>query len=227
MMNNLTSQAATMTLGSVPNDIMQNLNPLIIIFLIPLMDQVVYPFLRRMKIHFTPIRRITCGFFLASLAMFCSTITQIYIYKLSPCGKYANTCKDTDGNVLVSPISVWIQVLPYGLIGFAEIMAAITALEYAFTKAPENMRSTVQAISLLTNAVSSVLAQAFVVLSEDPYLVWNYGIVGALAFVGGCAFWLHNRKTDAEEDELNMLSNGRSDDNAAVRSIEIEMENLL
>lgn len=73
MTNNLTSQAATMRLGGVPNDIVNNLNPLSIILFIPLMDFVVYPGLRKANINFSPIKRITCGFALASLAMVSAT----------------------------------------------------------------------------------------------------------------------------------------------------------
>lgn len=98
------------------------------------------------------------------------------------------------------------QTLPYVFIGFSEIMASITSLEYAFTKAPTNMRSFVMAINLLMNAFSSAIAQALVSLSADPLLVWNYGLVAVLAAVGGVCFWFNFRKLDREEDKLNMLA---------------------
>jgi hypothetical protein len=86
-----------------------------------------------------------------------------------------------------------------------EIMASVTSLEYVFTKAPTNMRSTVQAVALFMNALSSALAQALVALAEDPLLVWNYGLVSVLAAAGGVLSWLDNRKLDREEDKLNLL----------------------
>jgi POT family proton-dependent oligopeptide transporter len=186
MTNNLTSQAAVMKLGGVPNDIVSNFNPLFIVLLIPIVDQLIYPFLRKLGIKFTPIKRITCGFFLASSAMISACVTQYYIYQMSPCGNHANSCEDENGNTLGANISVWVQLLPYGLIGFSEIMASVTSLEYAFTKAPTNMRSTVQAVALFMNALSSALAQALVALAEDPLLVWNYGLVAVLAAVCRC-----------------------------------------
>jgi len=199
MSNNLTSQAATMTLNGVPNDIVSNFNPLFIVILIPIMDKLVYPGLRRVGIHLTPIKRITIGFLLASFAMVSACVTQYYIYQMSPCGDEANSCEEP------TPISVWVQLLPYGLIGFSEIMASVTSLEYAFTKAPKNMRSTVQAICLLMNAFSSALAQALVALAEDPLLVWNYGTVAVVAFLGGMFFYIDNKNIDKEEDRLNAL----------------------
>lgn len=53
---------------------------------------------------------------------------------MSPCDNQANSCEDSDGNPLVANFSVWVQLLPYGLIGFSEIMASVISLEYAFTK---------------------------------------------------------------------------------------------
>lgn len=238
MTNNLTSQAATMQLNGVPNDIITNLNPISIIIFIPLMDKIIYPLLRKLHINFSPIKRITMGFFLASLAMVSSTVIQYYIYQKHPFGEHPNDAPDG----VYAPINVWVQTVPYALIGFSEIMASITSLyvephphvspplfyssaglsprttitrsrltanrEYAFTKAPTNMRSMVQAICLLMNAFSSALAQALVALSEDPLLIWNYGVVAVLAFAGGVGFWLSNYQLDREEDSLNMLGAG-------------------
>jgi POT family proton-dependent oligopeptide transporter len=206
MTNNLTSQAATMKLGGVPNDIVSNLNPISIIIFIPIMDHIIYPGLRKMGFKYTPIKRIATGFFLASMAMVSATVVQSYIYKMHPCGKNANSCEEEGA---FADISVWVQIVPYGLIGFSEIMASVTSLEYAFTKAPVNMRSFVTAVSLFMNAFSSALAQALVVLAEDPLLVWNYGVVAVLAAAGGVFFWLNNYKLDREEDAMNNLAKGQ------------------
>ncbi|EAU29347.1 conserved hypothetical protein [Aspergillus terreus NIH2624] len=209
MLNNLTSQAATMDLGGVPNDIINNLNSLSLIIFIPIMDWIVYPFFRRIGFKFTPIKRIAAGFFVAGLSMIAATVTQYYIYKKGRCGKNANFCLDEYG--YHSPISVWVQALTYVLGGISEIFASITSLEYAFTKAPKNMRSLVQAVALFMNAFSSAIGQALVGLSNDPLLVWNYAVVAILAFVGGAGFWLTNYKLDGREDELNQLPESRYD----------------
>jgi len=205
MTNNLTSQAATMRLGAVPNDIVSNLNPISIIIFIPIMDRVIYPGLRKLGFNYTPIKRIATGFFLASMAMVSATVVQSYIYKTHPCGDAANSCEE-EGS---APISVWVQIVPYALIGFSEIMASVVSLEYAFTKAPANMRSFVQAVALFMNAFSSALAQALVALAEDPLLVWNYGVVAVLAAAGGVFFWLDNYKLDREEDAMNQMTRGQ------------------
>ncbi|KAH7088694.1 POT family-domain-containing protein [Paraphoma chrysanthemicola] len=199
MNNNLTSQAATMQRNGVPNDLITNLNPISLVIFIPIVDNFLYPALRKAGIKFTPIKRIAFGFVLASLAMVSASVIQYYIYKLGACGKYMNEC-DT-----FAPVNVWTQAVPYVLVGFSEIFTSITGLEFAFTKAPKNMRSLVTSYWHFMSAFSNAIGQALVSLSEDPLLVWNYAVVAILAFIGGCLFWLHQRPTDKKEDMLNML----------------------
>ncbi|KKA28469.1 hypothetical protein TD95_002530 [Thielaviopsis punctulata] len=200
--NNLVSQAATLQLHGLPNEIVSNLDPLALIIFIPICDFGLYPLLRRWKIRFTPIRKIFAGFMTGALAMVYSCVLQYYIYKQSDCGHYPSTC-DTKPN-----ISVWVQSGAYILIALSEIFASITSLEYAYSKAPTNMRSMVQAVSLFTSAISAAIGQAWVSLSEDPLLVWNYGSVGVLAFIAGILFWFQYRHLDDEEDQLNDLAEG-------------------
>jgi POT family proton-dependent oligopeptide transporter len=199
MNNNLTSQAATMQRNGVPNDIITNLNPISLVIFIPIVDNFLYPALRKANIRFTPIKRIAFGFILASLAMVGAAVIQHYIYSLGPCGKYMNDCEE------FAPVNVWVQAVPYTLVGFSEIFTSITGLEFAFTKAPKNMRSLVTSYWHFMSAFSNALGQALVSLSEDPLLVWNYTTVAILAFVGGVLFWFHQRPTDAREDAMNML----------------------
>ncbi|KAF2842894.1 MFS peptide transporter [Patellaria atrata CBS 101060] len=201
---NLVSQAATMELHGVPNDLLNNLNPIGIIIMIPLVDQFVYPALRKYKIRFTPIRRMTAGFFVACSAMIWATVIQSQIYAKGDCGHYMNTCEERGGRP-GAPINVWAQAGAYILVGLAEIFASITGLEYAYTKAPANMKSLVFGFYHFTSAISAAIGQAFVSLSEDPLLVWNYGSVAIIAFFGGCGFWYCFRSWDIQEEKMNLL----------------------
>jgi len=113
----------------------------------------------------------------------------------------------------------------------SEIFASITGLEYAFMKAPKNMKSLVMAVFLFTSALAAALGEAFTrarplipsvllahfrtALAQDPLLVWNYGVVAVLAFVGGVLFWLSFRKLDKEELALNNIPAGKYDPNAS------------
>ncbi|KAF8635253.1 hypothetical protein AX15_000479 [Amanita polypyramis BW_CC] len=204
--NNLTSQAATMTTNGFPNDVLSNLDPFALIIFIPICDIIIYPLLRRIGINFSPLKRIVFGFLTGATSMMWAAVVQHYIYKTNPCGYYAGTC---DVSPIVSPLNVWIQTGSYVLIAFSEIFASITGLEYAFTKAPKNMRSLVMAVFLFMSGISAALGEAFVGLSIDPLLVWNYGVMAAIAGVTGIFVWVHVRKLDAQEDELNNLADGQ------------------
>lgn len=210
--NNLISQAATMTTNGLPNDVLSNLDPLALIIFIPICDLMIYPALARAGIQFTALKKIAWGFGTAAAAMIWAAVVQYYIYKTNPCGHYAGTCEDANQNPLVSTLNVWIQSGSYVLLAFSEIFASITGLEYAFTKAPRNMRSLVMSVFLFTSAVAAAIGEAFVSLSLDPLLVWNYAIVAILAGVGGILFWIVVRTLDKEEDKLNNLTDGHFSD---------------
>ncbi|KAI0029761.1 PTR2-domain-containing protein [Vararia minispora EC-137] len=201
--NNLTSQAAVMQTHGVPNDIINNLDPFAILILIPIHDLFVYPALRRLGVRVTPLRKITAGFFTGTLAMIWAAVVQHYIYQRSPCGYYA-----ANSGCDPAPLNVWIQSGSYVLIAISEIYASITGLEYAFTKAPQNMKSLVMSVFLFTSAVAAAIGEAFVTLSTDPLLVWNYGAMAVISFIGGILFWIMFRKLDAQEEELNAIGVG-------------------
>jgi len=70
------------------------------------------------------------------------------------------------------------------------------------------MRSFVQAFYLFTSAISAALGEAFLPLSENPLLIWNYGTMAVIAFIAGCLFYLKYEGLDKNEDRLNMLPTG-------------------
>jgi POT family proton-dependent oligopeptide transporter len=211
--NNLVSQAAVMQRHGVPNDILSNLNPFALLIFIPLNDRIIYPALRKAGIRFSPIKKMASGFFVGCSAMIWAAVVQYYIYQKSECGWHASgeifdeelgemrACKE-------APINVWAQTGSYVLVALSEVFTSITSLEYAFSKAPKNMRSMVQAVALFMTAFSAAIGQAFTSLAADPTLVWNYTVVACLAFVGGCCFYMQFRHLDKIEDELNALPEG-------------------
>lgn len=206
MTNNLVSQAATMELHGAPNDLINNIDPIALVIFIPITDLFLYPGLERLGIRFTPLKRIAWGFGLGALSMVAAAVIQYYIYHIGSCGKHPSDGLTADTpTCTAAPINVWVQTIPYLLIAFSEIFASITGLEYAFTKAPKNMRSVVMAFFLFMSAISYAIGEAFVSLSADPLLVWNYTTIAVLAFVGGCGFWAAHRNLDAQEDKLNFI----------------------
>ncbi|KDR79495.1 hypothetical protein GALMADRAFT_137316 [Galerina marginata CBS 339.88] len=192
--SNLASQAGETSTHGIPNDVLSNLDPFALLIFIPVCDLMFYPALRRMGINFSALKKITAGFRLRR------NVVQHYVYKTSLCGYDAGACEAPN----VSPLNVWVQTR-------AEIVAIITGLEYAFTKAPGNMRSLVMSI-LFTYALSAALGDAlFATLSADPLLVWSYAVKAVLAFVTRGLFWWSVRDLDAKEDALNNMKEGHLD----------------
>lgn len=80
-----------------------------------------YPLLRKGKIHYGPVARITTGFFLSTLAGVGYAVLCYKAYQTSPCGYYGSSDPRCVDNGLVSPISLWWEAIPYALGGFSEL----------------------------------------------------------------------------------------------------------
>ncbi|XP_019384039.1 PREDICTED: solute carrier family 15 member 1, partial [Crocodylus porosus] len=65
-------------------DQMQTVNPILIIVMVPVVDTVVYPLIKKCGISFTPLRRMTVGMFLAAMAFVAAALVQVQIDKTLP-----------------------------------------------------------------------------------------------------------------------------------------------
>lgn len=199
MVSNFVSMAGDMNTHGIPNDILLNTGALTIIIFIPIFDKLIYPGLRRVGIKFLPITRITFGFFFAAAAMGYAAGLQDKIYRTGPCYNHPRECGDGAPN----DVHVAIQTPCYALIGIAEICASITGLEYAYTKAPANMKSFIMSLFLLTNAGGSALGIAVSPTAVHPKLVWNYVGLAVASAVCGVVFWWCFRGLNELEEEMN------------------------
>ncbi|KLO12163.1 PTR2-domain-containing protein [Schizopora paradoxa] len=189
---NLVSMASTMRTDGVPNDLLQNINPLSLICLIPVFDMWIYPTLRKRGLGalLAPIPRITLGFFIAASAMVYAAILQSHIYGSNDCGEYVSSCSTT------STITVWAQAPCYALVAISEIFASITSLEYAYNKAPPRMKSVVIALFLLASAFGNLINIGLAPLARDPFLVVLFTSVAILTSAAGCLFYYCFRDRD-------------------------------
>lgn len=204
MWNNFISQAGTMQLHGIPNDIMQNIDPLALLFLIPLFDQLLYPGLRKIGIPFRPITRITWGFLFGAFGMAYAAFVQHLIYSSPPCYNAPLTC---DASHLPNEVHVAVQTPAYLIFAVSEIFASITGLEYAYTKAPPSLKSFVMSIFLLQAALGSALGVLLAPVAKDPKLVWMYTGLCIATFIAAGLFWVCFRHLNATEDSMNALGN--------------------
>ena len=169
-------QSVMLVTNGVPNDVINNFNSLTIILVNPVLNYGLYPLLRKHKIKYGPIARITTGLFIATLGGMAYSILNYYAYKKSPCGNMGSsaTCVDDteDHNALVAPISVWWMAIAYSLGGLSELFVNVPAYGLAYSRSPANMRGLVSSLNLLAAGVSYAIGLMFSALIRDPYLTW-------------------------------------------------------
>ncbi|KAG7326999.1 hypothetical protein KOW79_010400 [Hemibagrus wyckioides] len=78
-----TLQATTMNgnfgFFTVQPDQMQTVNPILILVMVPIVDNVVYPLIKKCGLNFTPLKRMTVGMLLAALAFVAAALVQVQI----------------------------------------------------------------------------------------------------------------------------------------------------
>lgn len=203
MTSNLIVQANMMNLHGGPAEIVAQLDPIFILVFVPVFNLGLYPLLERMRIPFTPIKRITVGFFFAALAMAWAAVVQQFIYTSQRCGSHVGTSGDCAD--VTSPVTVWAQAGSYGLIAISELFASVVSMEIAMLMAPRSMRSIVMAVGIFTTAVAAAIGEAFTPLATNPLYIINYVVFACLGFVGGVLFYLCFFRIDRKQEELNLL----------------------
>lgn len=116
----------------------QVVNALLILVLIPVFSFGVYPLLEKIGIRVTALRKIGWGFIMVAITFALIAWIQTQI---------------DNGTKL----NIGWQLLAYLLLTVAEIFVSITGLEYAFSQAPKNMKSTIMAIFFFTVFLGNIL----------------------------------------------------------------------
>ncbi|KAH1445032.1 hypothetical protein KXV53_006970 [Aspergillus fumigatus] len=186
--NNLVSQASSLKTYGMPHDLMGLFNPLTILIAVPLFERLINPALRRFDIPFKPISRMTTGFVAIAFAIAIAAIIQQLIYRQPP-----------------SHVSIFLQIPVYALIGLSEFFSSLSAMEYAYTKAPRSMRSIVSALFLLTCTIGSTVGITLSPVSVDPKLLVEYVSLSIVMFATGVVFYFCFRKYNQMEESMNMI----------------------
>lgn len=127
----------------------QAANPLFVMLLIPLFSYVVYPAIDRVW-QLTELRKMAIGMFITVLAFAIPTWIQVQI--------------DQGG----TPSIAW-QLLAYVVLTSAEVMVAVTCLQFSYTQAPTTMKSFVMAFFMMSIAAGNLFTSAvnFFIRQED------------------------------------------------------------
>lgn len=204
MYNNLISQAGSMRLSGVPNDLPQAFSGVACIIFGPLI-QGLYSFLAKHRVRFGPIARLVAAFVFCGLSMGYAAIVQRLIYNSGPCYSFPLICNRSfseNGSRKPNNISIWVQIPVYFLLAIGEIFGFVTAFEYAYSKAPKEMKAVVMAFSQLTAGLASVLGMAISPVAKDPNMVVMYGCLAGAMGLTAALFWWKFRKLDGKNKEL-------------------------
>lgn len=148
----------------------QAFNPWMVMGLIPIFVFWVYPTVQKFY-DFTPLRRMGWGMVVAALSFVQIGLIQ---YQLDA-GHQLNI--------------MW-QFFPYLTITIGEVMISITGLEFAYTQAPANMKSTIMSFWLLTTFLGNFIVA--VVAKVNIFEGGNFFMFFALLMLGVSAIfaWL-------------------------------------
>ncbi|MBN3316088.1 S15A1 protein, partial [Atractosteus spatula] len=119
-----TLQATTMdgTFGgiNIQPDQMQTVNPILILVMVPVVDGIVYPLVKKCHLNFTPLRRMTVGMLLAASAFVVAAVVQIQIDKTLPNFPPSDKTQMKIINLDNSPVNVTVlsEALNWEALGF-------------------------------------------------------------------------------------------------------------
>ncbi|KAJ1727151.1 hypothetical protein LPJ61_004728 [Coemansia biformis] len=165
---------------------------------IPACDLFIFPLLRRMGLRLGPVARIAIGFAIVVCALAYAAILQKVIYTRAPYYDFNGPNVPTGST---NDISIWHQAVPYSLIGISEIFTSVAGLEFAFTQAPEELRSILTALNLATICGGTLGGIIVSPWSKDPYVVYVFAGEAALLGVMTVVFYTCFRHYDGAAAE--------------------------
>lgn len=160
---------------------MQALNPLLVMLLIPFNNFVLYPAIERMGIKLTALRKMGAGIAITGVSWIVVGSIQLVM----------------DGG---TALSIFWQILPYALLTFGEVLVSATGLEFAYSQAPKAMKGTIMSfwtlsvtvgnlwvllanVSVKSTAVTEKIAQTGISITAfQMFFFAGFAILAALIF---------------------------------------------
>jgi len=153
---------------------MSSLNAVFVLVTIPIFAGWLYPLLARRGVKVEPLRKMRAGMFVTVLSFVWVMGIQIAI------------------DAGLTPHVAW-QAPAYLLISVGEVLVSVTALEFAYTQAPQSMKSVIMSLWYLTIAAGSLLTAAVAKLNRF-HGAWYFGFFALLMLFGALAFsWVARR----------------------------------
>lgn len=126
---------------------MEAAGSVLVMIWVPVLTLLVYPWLERRGWKPTMLRRMSAGMVLGAIAFVLSGLLQAHL--------------DREETVNIA----W-QLVPYTVLEAGEVLLSATALEFAFSQAPPQMKSIIMSLWLMTIAGGHFLISVFTDLNE-------------------------------------------------------------
>ena len=136
---------------------MQLLNAILILLFIPIFEKVIYPVAKNLGCRCTSMQKISAGMVLGILSFCAASILQLKIDKSTFIFDNGKNKNQTTSKCIKNCVNISWQTPQYILITFGEIMFSITGLEFAYSQAPETMKSFCQSFWLITVAFGNLI----------------------------------------------------------------------
>ncbi|AUX31032.1 MULTISPECIES: POT family MFS transporter [Sorangium] len=150
------------------------LNPLMVMLIIPFNTMILYPALERRGVRLTALGRMTAGMTIAGLSFVAVAAIELAM---------------GSGDRL----SVLWQAGPYLLITLAEVLVSTTGLEFAYSQAPREMKSTIMSFWNLTVTVGNLITAGVAALNVFTGAM-QYLFFAALILLAALVFGLLARR---------------------------------
>ncbi len=147
-MNRVVNVFGLFSFELLPSQI-QSANPLMVIFCIPLCTYLVYPFISKF-ITLNGLRKIAIGMLLSGISfVFCAMAEGVIVGGGQP--------------------SILYQLGAYLLLTIAEVMVSVTALGFAYSQAPNRLKSFIMSFYLLAISLGNFIAAMVNQFLGNPY----------------------------------------------------------
>ncbi|UPK99829.1 hypothetical protein LCI18_010764 [Fusarium solani-melongenae] len=187
---NLVSQSGQMVTHGIPNDAVSSLNPIFVLMAVPLFEQCVYPYMHKLKLNPRPTVRMTLGFIMIAFSMAIAAGVQQAVYNAGPCYNMPLECAASNDGHIPNQVSFTLQIPVHAVSAVGEVLWSVSGSEYAYNKAASHMKSTLQAVTMLTLALNSVLGLAVSPAAHNPNLVILFSsFAGAMTVASGVFGW--------------------------------------
>uniref|UniRef100_A0A2C9KZL8 Major facilitator superfamily (MFS) profile domain-containing protein n=1 Tax=Biomphalaria glabrata TaxID=6526 RepID=A0A2C9KZL8_BIOGL len=170
------SERLDVRLGSinVPAAMLNTIGNISIIILIPVIDRLFYPCMKKIGLPLTYLKRIGAGMVLSVVAVVVAGVVEIYRKDVmnQPGGSHVQVLANE--NFTASSMSVFVQVPQFAIVGASEIFTSVTCLEFAYTQAPASLQGLLTGLFLAAWGIGNLVSMAILLVVKratilDPW----------------------------------------------------------